>query len=292
MKLQIFFILLLIMFTTPLVYGMHPCAEQLGIDPDPHELHLSSEVTIEAGIDLLNYCDISPQAVVVVFGCSAGSLAAYIAKNVVSKGKVIGFDCDRTVIDFAKKRYEGIKNLEFKYNFFGVLDEHSVDCVISVNRLNGIADRESVKMVFSEFARCLKRSGWLLMKAAIKHSEENPTPLYQAIVEVAEGKYRKYYEEHIAFINNLNDKDYGNIMVESGLQGSVFVKKSEESECSWDLLKRGLSIFPTICCIPNQFREHFLDDIFTALCKYVPRSSKKSFLIHGTFCEIVARIQR
>ncbi len=291
MKKQLFFVSLLTLFAT----SAHSMNKQ-GYDEQeawgPEEYDKNSQGQLQAGIEMLAEEQIPPNATVVDFGCGTGNLAAHIATKIVPQGRVIGFDIDRNMIDYAKTKHDMIPNLEFRHNFFGVLQENSVDCIISIYCLSWIKEFDNITAVMKEAARCLKPGGQFVARFSIKHSDEHPLPFFRSVDEVIdEGRWWPFYRGAVPLVNSFDVQDYARAMLDGGLYGRVFVVELPEYPCSRELIEDRLMSLPTGRMIPKPCRPKFFDDILESLEKYAQKNAKGDFLLVGKDCIIKAQKQ-
>lgn len=98
-------------------------------------------------------------------GCGTGVLVEYILKFIGQKGSYLGVDISSKMIERAKEKYKGIKNVNFICNDVLELSfEDCFDAIICYSVFPHIDDKEAA---IKKFYRMLKKGG----KLAIAHSQ-------------------------------------------------------------------------------------------------------------------------
>lgn len=290
MKKLIFFIFFLTILTVSVVHSMQDIfqSKEDAWDPKGYEEHFESDLQDYSNI--FGEEQIPQNATVVDFGCKTGNAAAYIANNIVPLGRVIGFDINRKMIDYAKIKHDAISNLEFKYNFFDVLAANSVDYVVSNFYLNWIKDFDQIQAVMKEVVRCLKPGGQFIAGFPIKHTKTRFIPILRALDEViVEGRWSIFYQNTVPFVNNLDAQDYFQAMFDVGLHGSVSVSELPAIASSRERLESDFLHLPTGRMIPEQCRHKFFGDFFEKLeQQYVRKNSNGDFILTRNPCVIRA----
>jgi SAM-dependent methyltransferase len=104
--------------------------------------------------------DLCPEAgeVIVDLGCGAGQTVLQLAERVGSAGRVIGIDISPILLDVARERARGIKQISFIEGDAAALDlpPHSVDAFFSRFGVMALPDHAAA---FSNFHRMLRPAG-------------------------------------------------------------------------------------------------------------------------------------
>ena len=76
---------------------------------------------------------VKPDSIVYEVGCSTGALISKLAKHSVTKksAKFVGVDIELNMIEFAKNKYAGLKNLEFIKDDFLLMDIEESDFIVA-----------------------------------------------------------------------------------------------------------------------------------------------------------------
>lgn len=108
--------------------------------------------------------DISPDDVVLDFGCGVGLLEEFILPKLTGRGKVVGVDIGKELIDIARTRFASEVKCEFEIiESSGRIprEPQSFDIIISSLVLH-LLDQDQKVVVLKEFLRILKPNGRLL----------------------------------------------------------------------------------------------------------------------------------
>jgi ubiquinone/menaquinone biosynthesis C-methylase UbiE len=113
----------------------------------------------------VHLANIHPDHFVLDYGCGIGLLEDFIVPKLSVKGKVIGVDIGRELIELARKRQVNTQNCEFHcIDLSGQLrfESETFDVVITSLALH-LLDRTQKEIVLKEFRRILKTNGKLLL---------------------------------------------------------------------------------------------------------------------------------
>lgn len=134
-------------------------ARQVGYSKEETEKYSDANMGLGCG-NPVALSKINPGDVVVDLGCGGGFDSFLASEKVGEKGKVIGIDMTKEMIDKARKNAEknNIENVEFSLGEIESLplEDNSVDKIISNCVINLSEDRDKV---FSEAYRVLKPGG-------------------------------------------------------------------------------------------------------------------------------------
>lgn len=121
---------------------------------------------------LLEHCRVSPGEIILDIGCGGGVTSMALAEQTGPSGSVVGIDVSAVILDIAKKRGEGIGNLEFRLGDAGSddLGEEIFDLLAS--RFGLMFFTHPVE-AFKNLHRMLKANGRLVF-LCWRTFEENP----------------------------------------------------------------------------------------------------------------------
>lgn len=132
--------------------------------------------------EILKKFKIKDDGILLDAGCGIGYFTIPAAKLLISN-KVIGIDIMPEIIEIAKEKAEGIKNIEFKtseeYSF--PVDKESIKYILLSNVIHEIEDR---KRYFAEINRVLKEEGYLLIIEWNKKEMKMGPPINERISKV------------------------------------------------------------------------------------------------------------
>ncbi len=139
-----------------------------GIDPADRKGHKNFYIDLLHKIALEEVLDLRGDEVVLDFGCGSGRIAYWIAPKVK---RVVGLEVTPEMIDLAE-RHRTAENVEFMvYEGAGFPQiPYPIDIVLSLGVLQH-TEREKLKKIVSEMARCLKKDGKLYL---IEQASDNP----------------------------------------------------------------------------------------------------------------------
>jgi ubiquinone/menaquinone biosynthesis C-methylase UbiE len=110
-------------------------------------------------------CDISPDENILDFGCGVGLLEDFIVPKLSDRGKVVGVDIGKELIDISRMRFALSENCEFRMiDSSGRLPfpAQYFDLIVT-NLVFHLLDKSQKKTVLNEFLRVLKPRGRLVM---------------------------------------------------------------------------------------------------------------------------------
>ena len=285
-----FFILLLIFFITTSAYGMTENYREAVWSANDYEGN--SQDQYKAGICLLAQYPIRTNATVVEIGCGLGYLAKYIATSLVPDGRVIAFDSNIKIIEYAQKKYAHIPNLEFRVMdkaLLAGLEKESVNFIVSINYFNWIKELSVVKKMMRECARCLKPAGLFVARFPIKHSDCHPSYFFQAIDTVTSSeKWEHFYQGTVPLINKLDLGDYTSALSKAKFSLANSDILTSKGAAAKAVLQEGLLSVPTGQLIPPERRQEFFKDNFEVLERYSQLSADGRFDVTFNFLVISA----
>jgi len=140
-------------------YSSEEIAEQIGYSKEDTEKYSDANMGLGCG-NPVALSKIDPDDTVVDLGCGGGFDSFLASEKLSQKGKVIGIDMTKEMIDNARKNAEknNIENVEFRLGEIEnlPLENNSVDKMISNCVINLSEDKDRV---FSEAYRVLKQDG-------------------------------------------------------------------------------------------------------------------------------------
>lgn len=138
---------------------------------------------------MLRRIDFKGNESVLDVGCGDGKITATIAKN-LPNGYIIGLDSSKSMINFAKKSFSRIKNLDFKMRLAEKIPyKKKFDLVVSFACLHWVKNQISFLRTAK---KSLKNKGRIIITLYPKHHA-----IWTSITEVTKNqKWKKYFIEY------------------------------------------------------------------------------------------------
>jgi trans-aconitate methyltransferase len=127
--------------------------------------HNHSSMQEKLAMDSLQLYQFKGNERVLDIGCGDGKISATIAKQ-LPKGKIIGIDPSRPMIEFAKEEYKKISNLKFQLSPGETFRNREIfDLIVSFSTLHWVKNQSAL---FENILSLLKKNGTLMVVGAIQ----------------------------------------------------------------------------------------------------------------------------
>lgn len=135
-------------------------------------IELLENELVHLGQLLLERCNVSPGELVLDVGCGGGVTSLALADRTGPSGRVVGADVSALILEVAKKRGQGIENLEFKISDAGN-DDLGMESFDLVTSRFGLMFFTRPVAAFCNLRRMLKAEGRMVF-LCWRTFEENP----------------------------------------------------------------------------------------------------------------------
>ena len=182
---------------------------------DPADYEKSSSAQYRWAMDLVSRLDLRGDERVLDIGCGDGKITAQLASR-LPKGKVLGIDLSRDMIDFARDKYptETYSNLAFQWGDASKLDfNEEFDLVVSFACLHWVKDHLPV---LKGIERSLVPSGRVLLQFGGKGNAEELLTITEDLIR--EDKWSGYFKGFSFPYHFYGPEEYRGWLKQAGLK--------------------------------------------------------------------------
>ena len=247
---------------------------------DGENYYKNSSSQNEAAEHFFKHLSFSGSENILDIGCGDGKITAYLAAQVPS-GSVMGIDTSRSMIDFAKEKFD-FSNLDFSLDSAETMDfDNAFDWVVSFTALHWIKNH---RQLVHNVNKSLRKGGYFALTMPIKIPEALLEVVYETI---AKEFWKPLFQNFESGWNFSNEEDYRIYLDEENFsckhcavffQNKIFptAESFKGAMAQW---------LPWLRPLPAQLKDDFLNQI---LDKYLERNPPDS---HGRLHFRVDRLE-
>jgi len=229
---------------------------------NPSDYAQYSSQQYHAAMRLIDRIRFQKNDAVLDIGCGDGKISAKI-KSFLPKGKVIGIDSSKEMIDYARHTFppQDYPGLEFKtMNATDLIFDEPFDIIFSNSALHWIKDQ---KAVLSGVKRHLKPAGRIFFQMRGKGNSDSLITAFLNLI-TRKKQWESYFKEIFFSGDFFDDSEYKKWICEAGLRPERVELVSSKSKHKGKRAMAGFirtAVHPIVECIPEDLREEFILDL-------------------------------
>lgn len=227
---------------------------------------------------MAEYLPLSEDAKVLDIGCGDARISAFMAQNLVKRGKVFGIDISTDMIREATEKYSNVYNLHVSCMDASSLSSvNEMDAAVSLFCMHWIEDKQAV---LQAIARSLKPNGQFLLLMTTR-SATLPKFFGNALAATTKSdRWKSYFDKNPEVYFPSTPEKMTAMITNAGMSPTVvkdldkeYIFKDKASFAEW------LHSLPTLSRpVPEDLRADFIADLIKAYLDQVPMKDDGSII--------------